>query len=139
MKFIDPRVLSAIQYGYREGPLMPVISGDFEVGIDMRNKDWPGELFITSGPDPRVLIADEVLYQLAYRPEEVHPDVTLQRRRCDPDRRCIICHSGGECFYGSLLRFECRAGRDDYAHRTVIYQIVGHEARPSAWWARWPD
>jgi hypothetical protein len=111
---------------------MPLVSGDFEVGLDMRRKDWPGELFIVSGPDPKVLIADEVLVHMAYHPEEIHPDVTLERRRCDPDKRCIICHMDGECFYGSILRFVTR-------QMTVVYRIVGHEAAPNGWWAQWPD
>lgn len=153
------RDLGAGQLGYTPGT-GGIISGNFEVGIDTTNKPWPGELWIVSGPDPRVLIADEVLYLFLTRPADIHPDVTLDRRRCTDlhpctcspgdgplvnrfpvddcpqhgytPKICLICHSGGQCFYGSLLRFVCR-------EKTVVYRLNGHEARPPGWWGEWPD
>jgi hypothetical protein len=155
MKFTDPEVLQAIRYGKNKGPLLPLVAGNFELGVDMRNKPWPGELFITAGPDPKVLIADEVLIHLSEHPEQIHPDVTLERHRCTdlhpctcpPAARvgradcpqhgfnpkiCLICHCGAECFARSLLRFVTRQG-------TVVYTITGHQAAPPAWVAEWPD
>ena len=139
MSFRDLGVLQAIRYGHRKDPLLPLVSGEFELGIDCRNKDWPGELFIAAGPDPRVLIADEVLHQMADRPDEMHPDVKLEWQPlelCDPQRCCrsrgFLALRGNNCFYGALLKVDTTSGR-------VIYRIGDYEAERGGWWAQWAD
>jgi hypothetical protein len=135
----DGGLLSAIRYGRYKEKLMPLVAGDFELGIDMREVDWPGELFIVSGPDPVILVADDVLMHMFWQPEDIHPDVTLERAASGHgstghavgDYECYG-RAGHVCFHNSMLRFRCR-------EQTVVYRIGDYEPARNAWWAAWPD
>jgi hypothetical protein len=116
------------------------VHGRFELGIDRRNDpDGLGELFVTAGPDPKILVADEMLHQIVHKPLRVHPGVTLAWQPfepCPPDACCQVkgymAMRGNNCFYGALLTFDTTSGR-------IIYRIGEFHLGLNAWWAQWPD
>jgi len=113
--------------------------GRLTVGIEMVQKDGPGELFIVEGPDPHVLIADEALYSLRYRPQLLHPNTTLQRPSsghgaCGHSVGDYDCGAiaGGRCYHASILRLKT-------VDRDLVYVIDKYEPELHGWWAHWPD
>jgi hypothetical protein len=113
--------------------------GTFEVGIDCSRVEWPGELWVVNGPDPRILVADEMLHQIVQHPERIHPGVRLEWQPlepCPPESCCkltgLLALRGNNCFYGALLSFDTQQGR-------IIYRIGTINAELNAWWAQWPD
>lgn len=100
-----------------------------------------GELFIMDGPDPEVLFADEVLWNLVHHPEMCSPMVRVDWQpfpKCDPPATCCqSCPQGPmvnqrECFYGSKLTIQTTTV-------TLIYIIGEYHWELNAWWAHWPD
>lgn len=99
-----------------------------------------GLLDIIDGPDPRILIADEVLWNLAHDPEGHHPLVSLEWQPlcpCPAETCCQSCPQGPsagqrECFYGSKLTI-------DTSSRKLIYIVGEYHCEQNAWWAHWPD
>lgn len=89
--------------------------------------------------DSQVWIAAEMLYELLYRSEKIHPALTLtgpdggKPQHCDhlDDGRCGIHHCT-LCYAGNLLRIEGD-------NRTVVYRIESYIPEQNAWLAVWPD
>jgi hypothetical protein len=113
--------------------------GNLELGIDRRNDPLLGELFVVAGPDPKILVADELLHQIVHNPLSIHPGVTLAWQPwepCPPGRCCqakgYLALPGNNCFYGALLTFDTTSGR-------IIYRIGEFDVGLNAWWAAWPD
>ena len=87
--------------------------GTFEVRIDRRRVHDTGELFVVAGPDPPILVADEMLWTMVHHREDIHPAITLAWQpleSCPPPTCCQVIN-GRECFYGALLTFDTTSGR----------------------------
>ena len=118
--------------------------GRLEVAVDrrlsVRERAGPhGELYVLDGPDPRILLADELLHTLVWKPELVHPGITLEWQPLDPcppagccQRRGYLALRGNNCYYGALLTFDTQQGR-------IVYRIDVFDLEVNAWWAQWPD
>jgi hypothetical protein len=113
--------------------------GRFEVAIDLR-RDELGELVMQEEPDPRILVADEMLHTIIHRPLLVHPAITLAWESWEPCHappevcckdRGFMALRGNNCFYGALLTFDTTSGR-------IVYRIKEF-VEPRAWRAQWPD
>lgn len=136
------------------------IVGNLELGIDISRVDWPGELFISDGPDPKVLLPNELIWKLYLRNnsdevnrfraaarepqwiDTVHPDITLERRTEGHgstghgvgDHDCDV-QLGRVCHFGSILRITT----NDEQHPQLVYVLTKYELERDAWWAQWPD
>jgi hypothetical protein len=121
------------------------VVGTFEVGIDRRlhvrqRAGEDGELYVVAGPDPTILVADEVLHQIVHHSEQVHPGVSMMWAAAHPVCQATGCCQnlgflalpGNNCFYGALLTFDTQQGR-------IIYRIGTYDLERHGWLARWPD
>jgi hypothetical protein len=123
----------------RDQGAFSAVAGAFEVGIDVTTTKWPGELYIVTGPDQRILVTSEALNRIIRHPELVHPGVTVKWQPFKPCPAAGCCQQAGfialrgnNCYYGALLIFDTTSGR-------IVYQIGVFDLQRNAWWAQWPD
>ena len=113
--------------------------GRLMLSAEFNGTDGLGPLSIVAGPDPRVLLADEVLYALRYQSDLLHPDITLQSPTeghgstgHSVDQYDCRGLAGGQCYHGSILRIKT-------VERDLVYIVDTYEPELNGWWAHWPD